>query len=136
MENINEINNNMTIFNDLNNILNNIYNNKDFENILNIYNQILNKKIIKINKHTNRKGYTDQELRENYLSKELENKEKYKFHDFIFKGDLKSFKECLEGKYGKKYNIFEEISEEGYYWTPLHYAIQYGKWNIIKFIIE
>ena len=138
LKNMNEIINNMTILNDLNNIIsnNNIINN--FENIFNIYNQILNNKITTKNIIANKpKEYlTDQELREIYISKELENKEKHKFYDFIFQGDLKGFKECLEGKYGKKYNIFEEISKEGYYWTPLHYAMQYGKWNIIKFIIE
>ena len=136
LENINKINNNMTIINDLNNNLNNIFNNQYFKNILNIYNQILNNKITKIYLQPTKQDLTDKELREIYLSKELENKEKNKFHNFIFEGDLKGFKECLEGKYGKKYNIFEEISEEGYYWTPLHYAMQYGKWNIIKFIIE
>jgi hypothetical protein len=137
LENINEINNNMTIINDLNKILNNIFNNKYYENILKIYNKILNNKITKKNvKTTIQNNLTDQEIRERYLSKELENKEKHQFHLFIFNGDLEGFKECLEGKYGKKYNIFEEISEEGYYWTPLHYAMQYGKWNIIKFIIE
>ena len=134
LKNIYEIFNNMTILKDLNNIINNNNIVNNFENLYKIYNQIINNE----NLHTiKREEYlTDQELRERYISKELDNKEKYKFHEFIFKGDLEGFKECLEGKYGKKYNIFEEISKEGYYWTPLHYAMQYGKWNIIKLIIE
>ena len=149
MKNINEINNNFTILNDLNNIISNKNIVNNFENILNIYNKISNNKAsIKIesniintkptiNEQANKQEYvTDQELRMIYLSKELEIYEKRKFHDFIFKGDLNGFKECLEGKYGKKYNIFEEISKEGYFWTPFHYAMQYGKWNIINYIIE
>ena len=149
LKNINEINNNITILNDLNNIINNKNIVNNFENIVNIYNKILNNKtsvkiesnIINIKptikKQSNNQEYiTDEELRMIYISKELEINEKRKFHNFIFKGDLKGFKKCLEGKFGKNYNIFEEISEEGYFWTPFHYAMQYGKWNIIKFIIE
>ena len=36
----------------------------------------------------------------------------------------------------KPFNIFEEVSAPGNYWTTFHYAMFYGKWNIIRFIIE
>ena len=138
LKNINDIINSMEIVNDLKNIINNKNIVNNFESIYNIYNQILNNEITAKNIQTNKQEeyLNDQNLRQKYISKELENHEKYKFYNFIFKGDLEGFKECLKGKYGKEYNIFEEISEEGYFWTPLHYAMQYGKWNIIKFIIE
>jgi len=123
LKNLNEISNNMTILNDLNKIIRNENIVNSFENILNIYNKILNNE-------------SAHELREKFLSDQLEKEEKHIFYEFTINGNLNGFRECLEGIYGKKYNIFEEISQKGYYWTPLHYAMHYGKWNIIKFIIE
>lgn len=76
---------------------------------------------------------SDQELREKYITNELETNDKMKFYLSIINEDIYNFKSFLNEK---KYNIFEEISTNGKCFTPFHYAMHYGKWNIIKFIIE
>ena len=52
-------------------------------------------------------------------------------------GNLEEFKSYINGtKSGKPVSIFEDVSASGYKWTAFHYAMQYGKWEIIKYIIE
>ena len=36
----------------------------------------------------------------------------------------------------KKFPIFEELSVKGHFWTSLHYAMHYGKSDIILFILK
>ena len=71
------------------------------------------------------------------LKNELTIDEKVKFYDSAVAGDLEEFKNYLNGtSTGKSYSIFEEVSARGYKWTTFHYAMHYGKWNIIKYILE
>jgi len=35
-----------------------------------------------------------------------------------------------------KYPLFEEISAKGYFWTSLHYAMHYGKYDVISYILK
>ncbi len=48
-------------------------------------------------------------------------------------GNLEKFKYLIEDR---NYPLFEEISTEGFMWTPLHYAMHYGKIDIIKYILQ
>ena len=59
-----------------------------------------------------------------------------KIRKSIIDGNLEEYKEILEGKYGEKFNIFEDVSKDKSKWTPLHVAMNYGKWEIIKYIME
>ena len=48
------------------------------------------------------------------------------------KGDLNEFKKLIE----RGFPILEEVSAANYYWTPLHYAMHYGKMEIAFFILD
>jgi len=72
-----------------------------------------------------------------YIKNELTINEKKNFYNSVINGDLDLFKSYIYGNENRKpYHIFEEVSEPGYNWTVFHYAMHYGKREIIKFIIE
>ena len=77
---------------------------------------------------------SDVKLREKFVSNKLSPKDKEQFFQQAKDDNPEKFKGFLEGPH--PYNIFEEISAPGYGWTVFHYAMHYGSWNIIKFIIE
>ena len=73
----------------------------------------------------------------NILKNELTTDEKMKFYNSVIAGNLEEFKGYINGTNTRKpYNIFEEVSVPGYKWTTFHYAMHYGKWEIIKYIFE
>ena len=60
-----------------------------------------------------------------------------KLYNSTVSGNLDEYKKYIYGiNSGKPYSIFEEVSAPGYKWTTFHYAMHYGKWEIIKFIFE
>jgi len=79
---------------------------------------------------------SDQELRERYLTNELESKDKVSFYQSVVEKNVDTYQRYVLGTYGKKYNIFELVSPPEYGWTTFHYAMHYAVWEIIKFIIE
>jgi hypothetical protein len=88
-------------------------------------------------KETRKKNMiSDQELRARYLTNKLQTNDKMNYYQSVIDGNLDAYKRYIQGTYGQAYNIFEEVSAPGYGWTTFHYAMHYGKWNIIKFIIE
>ena len=48
-------------------------------------------------------------------------------------GKLTDFRNLIVNK---QYPILEEISAKNYGWTPLHYAMHYGKFDVICFILD
>ena len=79
---------------------------------------------------------TDKEFSEKYITHQLSTKEKMDFYNSVMNNDLEKFKSFIFGTPKRPpYNIFEEVSKEGYGWTVFHYAMHYGKIDIIKFII-
>ena len=79
---------------------------------------------------------TDKEFREKYLTNKLSAKEKLDFYHSVINNDLESFKSFIYGTPTRApYDIFEEVSQKGYGWTTFHYAMYYGKIEMIKFII-
>ena len=71
-----------------------------------------------------------------YLTNILSVDEKMKFYNSVMDNNLELFKALLLGEDNKHYDIFEEVSAPGYKWTVFHYAMHYGKWEIINYIIE
>ena len=58
-------------------------------------------------------------------------------YNSVIKDNLELFKSLIYGSpYKKPYPMFEEVSAKNYYWTPLHYAMHYAKWDIIQFIFQ
>ena len=71
------------------------------------------------------------------ITNELTKKEKMDFYYSVMDNNVEKFKSYINGtNSGKPYNILEEVSARGYKWTTFHYAMHYGRWNIIKFIFE
>ena len=77
---------------------------------------------------------SDEEFRDKYVTDLLSIDEKMLMYNSIMNNKLEEFISYIYGN--PPYNIFEEISKKGYGWTSLHYAMHYGKIDIIKFIIE
>ena len=109
-----------------------------------IYFKIVNNFQIPINddviKEVNKRNFYDNEPQkiDGELKNELTLDEKEQFYNSVIYGNLEEFKSYIygTGTSGKSYNIFEEVSEPGYKLTVFHCAMSYGKWDIIKFIIE
>ena len=79
----------------------------------------------------------DQELRKRFLTNELNTENKMRFYKAAVDGNLELYKQYLNGStYNPPFSIFEEVSEKGHGWTTFHYAMHYGRWNIIRYIIE
>ena len=91
-----------------------------------------------IQEATNRHIYDNQSDIYGGLKNELTLEQKMKFYNSVINGNLEEFKNYLNGSgnFGKPFDIFEEVSVPGYKWTVFHYAMHYGKWDIIKYIIE
>ena len=67
------------------------------------------------------------------VSSYLNPSQKMELYQATLDGDINSFKTLV---IDKKYPIFEEVSAQGFKWATLHYAMHYGKENIIFFIFD
>lgn len=72
-------------------------------------------------------------LRKKYLTSYLSSLQKKELYNAISDGNLNKYQSLIEDK---NFNILEEISASGYYWTSFHYAMHYGQLNISLFIME
>ena len=68
-----------------------------------------------------------------YLKNELSSTQKMELYDCGVKGDLEKLKTLISNK---QYNLLEECSASGYFWTVLHYASHYGFVNIVRHVVE
>lgn len=59
--------------------------------------------------------------------------EKLELYNATIEGNIPLLKQLLVDK---QYPIFEEISQTGFKWTPLHYAMHYGKIDVITFLLD
>lgn len=73
------------------------------------------------------------QLRMSLITNVLSPADKKSLHNSILDGNLALFRTFI---IDRKFPIFEEISAKNYYWTSLHYAMHYGKWNIIEFCLN
>ena len=76
---------------------------------------------------------TPDELRINMVSSKLSISEKMDLYNAAVEGRVSDFKNLIEVK---QFPILEEVSAKNYGWTPFHYAMHYGKWDIIKYIMQ
>ena len=89
------------------------------------------------NNKYNNKYDNDNNQNNSLLKNELNVEQKMEFYNSAVNGDLELFKSFIYGTADRKpYHIFEEVSAPGYNWTVLHYAMHYGKLEIIKFILQ
>ena len=96
-------------------------------------NEIEIKKLIKLKEEIPEEKQFLEEIRKSLIVNSLSTSEKKNMHNSVMEGNLPVFKKFI---LDMKYPIFEEISAKSYYWTSLHYAMHYGKWNILEFILE
>jgi ankyrin repeat protein len=74
-----------------------------------------------------------EEVRKIHLKNLLNNNQKLEIYTCSVDGDVNKLKKLIEEN---KYNLFEEVSAKGYFWTALHYAAHYGHTNIVEYILE
>jgi len=74
-----------------------------------------------------------EKIRKQFLSNSLNNSQKMEMYNSAINGNVDTLKQLVEVK---KYNLMEECSAAGYYWTVLHYASHYSHINIINYIIQ
>lgn len=79
------------------------------------------------------KFITKDQLRNNLITFDLEEKKKMEIYNAVVKGDVENFKFMV---LNLKYPYLEEISTHKEYWTSLHYAMHYGQLPVITFILE
>jgi hypothetical protein len=72
-----------------------------------------------------------EELRRSLITHLLAINKKMELYNSCVDGKLEEFKNLV---LDKKYPVLEEVSAHNYFWTPLHYAMHYGQWEIINFI--
>ena len=105
-----------------------------------IYFQIINSFHLTLNKdviNEANKIFYNNNIKAAILTNELTSEEKMDFYNSVIEGNLELFKNYINGASERKpYNIFEQVSAPGYNWTVFHYAMHYGKWEIIKYIFE
>jgi len=76
---------------------------------------------------------TKEQLRANLMSFNLPVSNKMELYNAAVEGRLNDFKDMV---INKKFPILEEVSAHNYFWTPLHYAMHYGKLDIVLFIMD
>lgn len=75
----------------------------------------------------------NQEMAKKLITVNLAVDAKMELYSACIGGKLSEFKHLINDK---KYPILEEISAKNYGWTAFHYAMHYGKIDIIKFIMD
>jgi len=74
-----------------------------------------------------------QDLRNMLVTNTLQTAQKMELYNSVIQGKTNDFKYFVTTK---KYPLLEEVSAKTYYWTSLHYAMHYGRKDIIQFILE
>jgi len=73
-----------------------------------------------------------EEVREKLINNTLPSEKKMSIYKSITDGNAAMFKSLVK----TDDIIFEELSSKGYYWTSLHYAMHFGKEDIIMYIFK
>lgn len=76
---------------------------------------------------------TKEQLRQKYITVNLNLNQKMELYSAAVEGRLNDFRRLV---FDKHYPPLEEVSARSYYWTPLHYALHYGKWEVASFIFD
>ena len=83
--------------------------------------------------NTNMNNISPDELRLSMVTSKLSISEKMDLYNAAVEGRVPDFKKLVEVN---NFPILEEVSAKSYGWTPFHYAMHYGKWEIIKYIMN
>ena len=76
---------------------------------------------------------SNEEIRKKLVTYSLSVQGKMELYNSCIYGKLNEFSNLIQNKH---YPILEEISAKNFGWTSLHYAMHYGKWEIIKYILD
>jgi hypothetical protein len=87
---------------------------------------------LKTNSYQIETKYTQEELRKELITSKLDVNSKMILYQAAVKGELNDFKKLID----RGYPLLEEVSAANFYWTPLHYAMHYGKMEIAFYILD
>jgi len=76
---------------------------------------------------------SDNQVRDRVITFGLSSEQKMALYNATIEGNVAKLKNLV---IDNRYPMFEEISAKNYYWTALHYAMHYGKLDIILFIMK
>lgn len=76
---------------------------------------------------------TKEEIRQKLVTFSLPVNKKMELYNAAVEGRLNDFKSLI---INQKFPLLEEVSAHNYFWTPLHYAMHYGKIDIVFFILD
>ena len=76
--------------------------------------------------------YNQDEIRKELITNKLDVNSKMVLYQTAVEGELDKFKKLIS----KGFPLLEEVSAKTFYWTPLHYAMHYGKMEIAFYIMD
>jgi hypothetical protein len=76
--------------------------------------------------------FDQDEIRKELITNNLDVNSKMVLYQTAVKGDVNEFRKLIN----KGYSMLEEVSAKNFFWTPLHYAMHYGKMEIAFYILE
>jgi len=87
----------------------------------------------KINEYQYLNSFSEDYIREKLLKNNLLPAEKKELYQACIDENPSSLMNLIENK---GYPVTEELSTKGHYWTALHYAMHFGKWEVIRYLLE
>ena len=76
--------------------------------------------------------FDQDEIRKELITNNLDVNSKMILYQTAVKGDVNELRKLIN----KGYSMLEEVSAKNFFWTPLHYAMHYGKMEIAFYIME
>ena len=76
--------------------------------------------------------FDQDEIRKELITNNLDVNSKMVLYQTAVKGDVNEFRKLIN----KGYSMLEEVSAKNFFWTPLHYAMHYGKMEIAFYILD
>ena len=76
--------------------------------------------------------FNQDEIRKELITNKLDVNSKMILYQAAVKGELSDFKKLIN----RGFPLLEEVSAAKFYWTPLHYAMHYGKMEIAFYILD
>ena len=76
--------------------------------------------------------FDQDEIRKELITNNLDVNSKMVLYQTAVKGDVNEFRKLIN----RGFPMLEEVSAKNFYWTPLHYAMHYGKMEIAFYILD
>jgi len=77
--------------------------------------------------------FDQDEIRKELITNSLDVNSKMVLYQTAVKGDVNEFRKLINNR---GYSMLEEVSAKNFFWTPLHYAMHYGKMEIAFYIMD